>query len=644
MSSIVRRTLLGCLFLVAFQPVFAAFETSLSNVDIDGQGDSARVLTASFDVTVNYTLWNDAGCPGCISQIVVGIVGEDQQCVYNGIPGTAPGVSDSGTVSLTTPVTPGDYQVRWSRDLQFSCNDAIAAFPGSNSELLGTIEVPQSSSFAATVRNVDIDGQGTLAVVRPGADFDADLDYTIWNSAGCPSCIAQIVLGVDDEGQDCAYNGIPSQSPGNSAAATVTLTAPLGLDTYDVAYTTDLQFGCSDARDNFANREKTIVGQIKVGSPTAFETEVTADIDGQGPQATILADTFEVNFDYQLWNAASCPSCISQIAVGIDDTAVDCAYNGIPGVAPGTIGQSPVQFTTPATPGTYEIRAHRDLEFTCQDALDDYPTADSLVVGTFTVPEPSAGAANVRNVIIDGQGESALILGAQFAVDLDYTIRNSTACPSCIAQLVLGIDGTGEDCAYNGIPPTAPGTSGSSSVMFTTPGTPGSYELRWTRDLQFGCNDAVVNYTNRPLTTFGRIEVGDPGRFETVIQNVDIDGQGTRAQLGTTEEFEVSLDYTLWNANSCSGCISQIVIGLDNQPLACIYDSIPGTAPGSSGSTTVNLTPLPTGGRQELNWTRDLQFSCADAIENYRNRPKTMIGEVLTGAPVPGVFDNGFEE
>jgi hypothetical protein len=82
---------------------------------------------ATTTITANYNVGPVSGCPGCIEQLVVGIVGQTnaQGCLFDGGPGS--GVTGTGSVTLTAPTTPGIYYVGIRNALQFGCS---AALPG----------------------------------------------------------------------------------------------------------------------------------------------------------------------------------------------------------------------------------------------------------------------------------------------------------------------------------------------------------------------------------------------------------------------------------------------------------------------------------------------------------------------------------
>lgn len=79
---------------------------------------------ATTTITANYRVGAVPGCPGCIEQVVVGIVGQPnaQGCLFDNPPGG--GATGTGTVTLTAPTTPGIYYIGVRAALQFNCNDA----------------------------------------------------------------------------------------------------------------------------------------------------------------------------------------------------------------------------------------------------------------------------------------------------------------------------------------------------------------------------------------------------------------------------------------------------------------------------------------------------------------------------------------
>ena len=90
------------------------YPVSLTNVSVNGGGDTAVVEPgSSFTVTMDYHL-ADAQCPDCVNSILVGFSNEPTQtlgdCVYEGVPGFEGG-KGGAEIGVTAPITPGTYHL-----------------------------------------------------------------------------------------------------------------------------------------------------------------------------------------------------------------------------------------------------------------------------------------------------------------------------------------------------------------------------------------------------------------------------------------------------------------------------------------------------------------------------------------------------
>ena len=369
-----------------------------------------------------------------------------------------------------------------------------------------------ADAFFADAKNVSLNGGGTSLNVCPGDEFELELDFSVWNRSTCPGCIAQIVIGIGDTAVDCVYDGVPGVFPGVSGPTTMTLTAPTTPGTYPIRWENFLEFGCANALGNFSSDlTKNVIGTITVGDPAAtFAAVSNVNINGAGTNVNVVGgSTVDVALGYKLWNSAGCPGCIAQITVGIGDTGQDCVFDAIPGVFPGASGSAVVSLTAPTTPGTYPVRWDNALQFSCAGAIGVFSTdEDENVIGTITVGDPGAQFVGISNVSIDGGSNvAALQPGSTFALDLDYVIWD-TNCPGCIEQIVIGVGDTGQDCAYNGQPGAHPGASGSSLLTLTAPAVEGTYALRWDREAQFSCGNAIPLFsTDLRANVIGKIIV-----------------------------------------------------------------------------------------------------------------------------------------
>lgn len=118
-----------------------------SAVSIDGGGSSATVIGGEpFVVTYNFNIWDDP-CPGCISQLVTGLGtsgSHGDTCAFDGSADVFPGTSGSENVTLIAPSSPGTYNIVAVASWQFTCNDALIAYPNGSSVplVIGQIAVP----------------------------------------------------------------------------------------------------------------------------------------------------------------------------------------------------------------------------------------------------------------------------------------------------------------------------------------------------------------------------------------------------------------------------------------------------------------------------------------------------------------------
>jgi len=84
---------------------------------------------------------------------------------------------------------------------------------------------------------------------------------------------------------------------------------------------------------------------------------------------------------------------------------------------------------------------------------------------------------------------------------LNYEIWNSSQCPSCIQQLVIGIDNNPVQCIYDGVPNVCLGkTHGTSAFSFPAPSSPGTYSIRISNAQEYSCEDAKKRYSEQNRT------------------------------------------------------------------------------------------------------------------------------------------------
>lgn len=243
---------------------------------------------------------------------------------------------------------------------------------GRNNRTYSIAITRESDPGSVSVSNLDIDGQGALAVVTRNTPFGAVADFTITNPENCPTCIRQIVVGFDDTGRDCLFDSVPAVA-GESGTSTVTLLAN-EVGTFDLRWMDNFQFNCPDAIGLFTTAESEAIGSFTVVDEDLFSfVPEFVDVNGQGRVATVAAgSSVTLEIDFRVWGASNCPTCILQAVIGLENQPLECAFNGIASVFPGQTGFRQIVFPAPTAPGTYRIRYRQDFQFSCIDAQTNY--------------------------------------------------------------------------------------------------------------------------------------------------------------------------------------------------------------------------------------------------------------------------------
>lgn len=510
---------------VAFHRVF--------NVDIDGFGRSAVVgIGASFDVTADFAVANSDGCPGCISQLVVGTDGGNADCLFDAVPGVQPGRSGNSNVTLTAPSAPGLYQLRSRQDYQLNCEDAVERGAASGN-VIGEIYVPRPASAFHAVTDVDVNENGpTSAIVAPGAQFEINANWQLWNSDGCPNCISQIVVGTEEGTPGCLVGGVPGVQPGSTGNTTATLTAPSTPGVYEIRSRQDFQLNCQDAVDR-GSASGNVIGQVTVATTNGgFAAVDNPSIDGSGPVAIVEpGTTFNVDADYLVWNSESCPNCVRQLVVGTDEGDQQCLFEGLAPVFPGDSARDRVTLTAPCSGGSYPLRYKSDLQFTCQDAVNAWTPATHEEIGTVIVQpilSPSCG---------DFDGSGSVVASDALG------ILNGSVGLGCCDRCVCDYDGSGTvqgtdallvlNVAVGLTPPIEPSCSPQCDGEFGVEVGGASWFLGDAgRSCQEVCDSRGLAYDSATRTFAGSGQDANPDNCEDVLSALGVGVDGSTEPVG----------------------------------------------------------------------------------------------------------------
>ena len=166
--------------------------------------------------------------------------------IFYTLDGTVPGVSGT-TITAAAPVTlapfAGPTRLRW-----------IAQFAGGGTETIvhqvdHALLMGQVRDLGQISERLDLNGQGPVAVVAPGALVNATIDLEYWQSDGetgfCPGCIIQSNLAVDGVGRiTCLDVNGSGVYPGASPTVPFSFAAPTIPGRYYVRSGLSLEFSC----------------------------------------------------------------------------------------------------------------------------------------------------------------------------------------------------------------------------------------------------------------------------------------------------------------------------------------------------------------------------------------------------------------
>jgi len=141
------------------------------------------------------------------------------------------------------------------------------------------------------ISNIKLNGGGDSVTVKPGQSVSVSFSYKVWSRTGCPACIDQIVLGIDNKALTCAYHGIPGSYPGISGSYSGTIAAPQTPGTYYLYTAYATQYTCNDATALYPNTGYSLnkkIGTIVVASEeinyeiNPYDADVKTCIDSEG--------------------------------------------------------------------------------------------------------------------------------------------------------------------------------------------------------------------------------------------------------------------------------------------------------------------------------------------------------------------------
>ncbi len=114
--------------------------------------------------------------------------------------------------------------------------------------------------------------------------------------------------------------------------------------------------------------------------------------------------------------------------------------------------------------------------------------------GNFTLTISDLGGPT--SFVVDFMGLGANVVatpGQALTASVDYLASNGVSCPTCVHQVLFGLDETPISCEFSDLLFSTP-TMFSQVVEFAAPLVPGVYSFYFNHHLEFNCQDALNNY------------------------------------------------------------------------------------------------------------------------------------------------------
>lgn len=173
----------------------------------------------------------------------------------------------------------------------------------------------------------------------------------------------------------------------------------------------------------------------------------------------------------------------------------------------------------------------------------------------------------------------------------------------------------------DGSTPTATSASKASpaELFVSSSGT----VIKWYADN--GAKEATVHSMTANILTSGQSSYG------YIVEKTNLGGKGPVIVAAPGATISGSAAYQAWNSSGCPMCRFQLVYGVGNNAVGCLYDWSPGAWPGASGSGAISVKAPSAAGVYDLNVSYTLQVGCAEGIATapINVRPTASIGKIV---------------
>ncbi len=425
-----------------------------------------------------------------------------------------------------------------------------------------------------------------------------------------------VMIGLNEQPLGCIYKGYPiacNQSNRKRDSAMKTITAPSIPGIYYLFYKVAAYDGSGDTCNGrfydstgFGNRNNAYrLGAIQV-IDRCENPRASVFMNGQAGSVKVLPGApVTLDFKFEISKPLRTPPYYTflteQQIEGSDPVRI---FEGNINTCPQrTINETRVTVNAPSAPGRYKVF----VSFLTKDLTIRWAPNTRLIsqiqVGTIEVVDQ---CQPMMSVSINGHGSFDTVRpGSVVSLGLNYKISKPASCPGCREQIQVGIGDQPLFCVYDGLPPVCPGSdSGTKVKTFNAPAEPGDYGLYFNTSRDKTCVTGSYNSAYRVGTLTVRNECQP-------VVSVNINNLGNNVTVAPGAALDLEYSYVVSNPSDCRGCISQVLLGLDNRYLDCLYNGAAAACPAStSGKAKKNLVAPAIPGIYKLYYKPTKQFDC----------------------------------
>ena len=119
-----------------------------------------------------------------------------------------------------------------------------------------------------------------------------------------------------------------------------------------------------------------------------------------------------------------------------------------------------------------------------------------------------------------------------------------------------------------------------------------------------------------------------------VVTELRLSGEGAHIEVNPLDPVAIELDYSATGEASCAGCSHQLVIGIEQFTLGCVFDEVPPVDATVTGQATLQTILAPINpGTYTIYSRSELQADCSGALALFAESEREPIGTITVLRP-----------